>query len=65
MIINIRCFGCGKPVGHLYEKYLKELAKGKSPKQVMDELGLIRYCCRGLFLSHVDLIDTVARFKKA
>lgn len=65
MIIPIRCFSCGKPVGHLYEKFQKELAKGKSAKQVMDELGLTRYCCRGLFLGHVDLIDTVARFKKA
>ena len=50
---------------HEIEKYQKELAKGKSPKQVMDELGLRRYCCRGLFLSHVELIDTVARFKKS
>ncbi len=65
MIIPIRCFSCNKPVGHLYEKYVKELEKGKSPKQVMDELGIKRYCCRGLFLSHVDLIDTVARFKKS
>ena len=65
MIIPIRCFSCNKPVGHLYEKYVKEVEKGKSPKQVMDELGIKRYCCRGLFLSHVDLIDTVARFKKS
>ena len=65
MIIPIRCFSCSKPVGHLYEKYLKEIEKGKSPKQVMDELGIKRYCCRGLFLGHVDLIDTVARFKKS
>ncbi len=65
MIIPIRCMSCSKPVGHLYEKYVKELEKGKSPKQVMDELGIKRYCCRGLFLSHVDLIDTVARFKKS
>ena len=65
MIIPIRCFSCSKPIGHLYEKYLKELEKGKSPKQVMDELGIERYCCRGLFLGHVDLIDIVARFKKS
>jgi len=25
---------------------------------------LERYCCRALFMGHVDLIDTVARFKK-
>ena len=34
-------------------------------KKVMNELGLERYCCRAIFLGHIDLIDTVARFKKA
>ena len=31
----------------------------------MDELGLERYCCRALFLGHIDLIDAAAEFKKA
>jgi DNA-directed RNA polymerase subunit N (RpoN/RPB10) len=30
----------------------------------MDDLGIERYCCRALFLGHVDLIDTASRFKK-
>ena len=25
--------------------------------KVMDELGLIRYCCRKIFLTHIPLID--------
>jgi len=34
-------------------------------KPILDELGLERYCCRSLYsLGHVDLIDTVSRFKK-
>ncbi|MAF50929.1 MAG: DNA-directed RNA polymerase subunit N [Nanoarchaeota archaeon] len=65
MIIAMRCFSCGKPVSHLHEKYLKELEKGKKPKEVMDKLGLERYCCRALFLGHVELLDTVARFKRS
>jgi len=55
---------CGKPVGHLWEKYKKEVEKGNDPKKVLDSLGLERYCCRSLFLTHVDLIDKVANFKK-
>jgi DNA-directed RNA polymerase subunit N (RpoN/RPB10) len=31
---------------------------------VLDSLGLDRYCCRAIMLGHVELIDTVARFKK-
>ncbi|MEK6899579.1 MAG: DNA-directed RNA polymerase subunit N, partial [Nanoarchaeota archaeon] len=29
MIIPIRCFSCGKPVGHLWEEYKEEMNKGK------------------------------------
>jgi DNA-directed RNA polymerase subunit N len=65
MIIPIRCLSCGKPVAHLWEEYKERIAKGEKPKQVMNELGLERYCCRALFLGHVDLLDTVAKFKRA
>jgi DNA-directed RNA polymerase subunit N (RpoN/RPB10) len=30
----------------------------------MDKLGLERYCCRALFLGHVDLLDIAGKFKK-
>lgn len=64
MIIPIRCFSCGKPIAHLWEEYKKRVASGEDAKTVMDELGLKRYCCRTVFLGHVDLIDTSAEFKK-
>ena len=64
MIIPVRCISCGKPVGQLWEKYQQEVGSGKKPKEVLDQIGLDRYCCRSLFLTHVDLIDTVGRFKK-
>ena len=64
MIIPIRCWSCGKPVGHLWQDYLDKLGKGEDRKKILDELGLERYCCRAVFLGHVDLIDTVAEFKK-
>ncbi len=64
MIIPIRCFSCGKPVGQLWEEYVERVKKGEDRKKVMDELGMERYCCRALFLGHVDLIDIAAQFKK-
>lgn len=63
MIIPIRCMTCGKPVGHLWEAYRNDVRKGKSPKGVLDAIGLKRYCCRALFLSHKDLIAEVGQFK--
>jgi DNA-directed RNA polymerase subunit N len=64
MIIPVRCFSCGKPVGHLWEEFKERVQKGEDRKKIMDSLGLERYCCRALFMGHVDLIDTVAKFKK-
>ncbi|MEK6916387.1 MAG: DNA-directed RNA polymerase subunit N [Nanoarchaeota archaeon] len=65
MIIPVRCFSCGKPIGHLWEDFLaKTNNKSQKVKETLDELGLERYCCRGMFLGQVDLMDTVAAFKK-
>jgi DNA-directed RNA polymerase subunit N len=64
MIVPIRCFSCGKPVAHLWEDYNKRLERGEDKKKVLDELGIDRVCCRSLFLTHVDLIDLVAQYKK-
>lgn len=64
MIIPIRCLSCGKPVAHLWEEYKERTGKGENPKEVLDKLGLKKYCCRALFMGHVDLIDDISRFKK-
>ncbi|MDD5651018.1 MAG: DNA-directed RNA polymerase subunit N [Candidatus Nanoarchaeia archaeon] len=65
MIIPIRCLSCNKPVAQLWAKYSERIAKGETPKKVLDDLGLNRYCCRALFLGHVDLIDKISKFKRA
>ncbi len=64
MIIPVRCFTCGKPIGHLWERYQEQVSKGENPKKVLDELGLKKYCCRQVFVGHVDLIDIVSKYKK-
>lgn len=64
MIIPIRCFSCGKPIGHLWEEWLERNEKGESKKKILDALGVERYCCRGVFMGHVELIDLASEFKK-
>lgn len=63
MIIPVRCFTCGKVVGQLWDEYQKRIEKGEDGGVVMSELGLKRYCCRQLFLGHVDLLKEVSQFK--
>ncbi len=64
MIIPIRCFSCNKPVAQLWAEYKERVTKGENPEKVMTELGLERYCCRALFLGHVDLLKNIAEYRK-
>ena len=64
MIIPVRCWSCAKPIGHLWEDFKERMKNGDDRKAVLDELGLERYCCRAVFLGHVDLMDIAAEFKK-
>ncbi|MBI2134066.1 DNA-directed RNA polymerase subunit N [Candidatus Woesearchaeota archaeon] len=64
MIIPIRCWSCGKPIAHLKEEYDERVAKGETRKKILDDLGMERYCCRAMFLGHVDLIEKITQFKK-
>lgn len=59
MMIPVRCFTCGKVVGGLYETYIKRVQMGEKPKDVLDDLGLTRYCCRRMIVAHADLVDEV------
>ena len=63
MIIPVRCFTCGKVTGNKWERYQQLLDKdGKTPGEALDILGLKRYCCRRILLTHVDLIDQVIEY---
>lgn len=64
MIIPVRCFTCGKPIAHLWQEFQERVKKGENPKKVLDSLGIERYCCRAVFLGHVDLLGTISKFKK-
>jgi len=62
MEFPVRCFTCGSVIGHLYEQY-KSGVREKKPDVVLDELGVERYCCRRMFLSHLDAVDDVIPYK--
>jgi len=63
MLIPVRCFTCGKVVGHLHEEFKKRVDAGEDAGKVLTSLGLKRYCCRQLFLGHVDLLKEIDQFK--
>ncbi|KAL4642145.1 DNA-directed RNA polymerases I, II, and III subunit RPABC5-like isoform X1 [Arapaima gigas] len=62
MIIPVRCFTCGKIVGNKWEAYLGLLQAEYTEGDALDALGLKRYCCRRMLLSHVDLIEKLLNY---
>ena len=64
MLIPVRCFSCGNVIGHLWEDYKTrtEGDDGEDAGEVLNDLGVERYCCRRMFVSHVELTDEVAPF---
>ncbi len=62
MIIPVRCFSCGKVIGDKWEPFVRRVAAGEKPKDVLDDLGLDRYCCRRMLVSHVEIIDEILKF---
>ena len=65
MLIPVRCFSCGKPIGQFWEEYKKRIDSGEDPKKVLDDLKLERYCCRAALLGHADMLPEITKFKKA
>ena len=63
MIIPVRCFTCGKIIGDLWAEYKKRIESGEDSEKVLDSLGLDRYCCRTVFVTHIDMMKEIAQFK--
>jgi DNA-directed RNA polymerase subunit N len=63
MMVPVRCFTCGSTVGEHYEEYKGRTEAGEDPEEVLDDLGVERYCCRRMLVTHRDLVDTVAPYQ--
>jgi len=74
LIIPVRCFSCGNVVSQAYEEYKKRFLEyqksidaeeepKETPKQILDDLGVERYCCRRMIISHVDLLEDAAPYE--
>jgi DNA-directed RNA polymerase subunit N len=62
MIIPVRCFTCGKVIGSEWDAFVDRTKLGEDPGEIMDSLGIKRYCCRKMLLAHVALINDVIAY---
>lgn len=64
MAFPVRCFTCNKIIGRFEEKYNDLIDSGSSQKEALDAIGMTRYCCRRMFLGHVNIIDQLLLIPK-
>ncbi|GBB85702.1 hypothetical protein RclHR1_12190006 [Rhizophagus clarus] len=62
MIIPIRCFTCGKVLANKWNHYQTMLESEYSESAALEALGITRYCCRRMLISHVDFIHKILTF---
>jgi len=62
-MIPVRCFTCGKVIANVWEEYERRVSEFENPGEVLDDLGIDRYCCRRMLLSHIKLVDTFAPYQ--
>jgi len=62
IIIPVRCFSCGSLVGDKWEDFARRVKEGEDSGKVLDSLGVKRYCCRRMLMSHVEIIDEILKF---
>jgi DNA-directed RNA polymerase subunit N len=56
-MIPVRCVTCGKVISTVWEEFKRRRDAGEDPAQVLTDLGLERYCCRRMLLSHKEIVD--------
>ena len=63
-MIPIRCFSCNKIIGNKWETYKTHLESGMSASDAFAEIGFRRYCCKRMFIGHVEIIDKLLLYSQ-
>ena len=61
----IRCFSCNKLIAQYEQKYYTMTEQQNvTKKDALDKLNIKRYCCRRMFLGHVNISEQVLMFSE-
>ncbi len=56
-MIPVRCFTCGKVISTAWKEFERRRDAGEDPRRILDDLGLTRYCCRRMLLTHKEVVE--------
>ena len=62
-MIPIRCFSCGKVIASSWEEFKLRAENGENKEHILNDLGITRYCCRRMLLSHIEMIDIISPYQ--
>ena len=63
-MIPVRCFTCNKIIANKWETYKNYLESGKSARDALAVIGFRRYCCKRMFLGHMEIIDKLLLYSQ-
>lgn len=59
-MLPVRCFTCNKILGR-YEKVFRDYSEANYV-EFFEKFGITRYCCRKIFLTHVDVFQDTTEY---
>ncbi len=65
MLVPVRCFTCGSLIADKFDVYRTRTGAGEEPAEVLDSLGIGRYCCRRMLLTSIETIQQIVPFYEA
>ena len=65
MLVPIRCFTCGGLIADKFEDFQNRAKSGETPAEILDSLGIKRYCSRRMFLTTLQTIQQIVPFYEA
>ncbi len=63
-MLPIRCFSCGKVTASLSKRYQQLVSENVPKEEIFKRLGLTRYCCRAVILTHVDNSEELLKYEQ-
>ena len=66
-LLPVTCFSCNKTIAHLWSEFIAQRTQNPDPQQIhiiMDRLGLRRYCCRRMFVTHCDMSQKIYNYSE-
>jgi len=71
-MMPVRCFTCGKVIANVYDEFRRRADERRRslPAEerlelgdIFNDLGIKRYCCRRMLLTHVETVDILAPYQ--